>query len=44
MVRPVERGAVRAEADGDRGLVGGLAALIVANDADVLHRVVDVLS
>ncbi len=44
VVGPVEGGAVRAEADGHRGLVGGLAALVVAHDAHVLHRVVDVLS
>ncbi len=43
VVRPVEAGAVRAEADGHGRLVHRLAALVVAEDGHVLHRVVDVL-
>ncbi len=41
MVGAIEASAVRAEADGYGGLVGGLAPLVVTADAYVLHRVVD---
>ena len=39
----VEHGAVLAEAYGDGGLVGGLAALIVAHNVGVFHRVAEIL-
>ena len=43
VVRGVEHGAVLAEAYGDGGAVGGLAALVVADDVGVFHRVAEIL-
>ena len=43
VVGGVEHGAVLAEADGDGGAIRGLAALIVAHDVGVFHRVAEIL-